>query len=421
MYAELLPPQRRRLHQRIADTFREQRPQLLSRADRSSELAVHLDRAGDHRGAFTALLAAADASETVAPGAALRHLERAFELWDEATQVLVEVHAAGVDRGVAHLVTGTPYLIRLAGCGITKPKHPVPGADVAGRVVAVGDEVTRFRPGDEVFGIATGTCAEYAAADEHKLVHKPANITFEQAGVAAISGGTALQALTDVGRLEAGQRVLVVGASDGVGSYAVQLAKAFGGVVIGVASAAKVDMVRSIGADDVIDYTAQDYLDGTTRHDLIIDIGGPNSIPRLRRALTATGTLVLTGGEGGGRWTGGFLERRLRAGCCRCSSGSASRGSSTRSTTRSSNASPSTSPAAPSCRSSIEPSTSNTFPTPSATSPRDGSPARRPSSSDPHETSRDDCRKPTNDATTTHRCVGRARDRRWLGCRGGSG
>ena len=231
----------------------------------------------------------------------------------ESTQVLIEVHAAGVDRGVAHLVTGTPYLIRLAGYGITKPKHPIPGADVAGRVVAVGDEVTRFRPGDEVFGIANGAYAEYAAADEHKLVHKPANITFQQAGVAAISGGTALQALTDVGRLEAGQRVLVVGASGGVGTYAVQLAKALGGVVTGVASTAKVDMVRSIGADDVIDYSTQEYLDGTTRYDLIIDIGGRNSIRRLRRALTPTGTLVLTGGEGGGRWTGGFLERQLRA------------------------------------------------------------------------------------------------------------
>ncbi len=230
-----------------------------------------------------------------------------------SSQVLIEVHAAGVDRGVAHLVTGTPYLIRLVGYGITKPKHPVPGADVAGRIVAVGDKVTRFRPGDEVLGIANGAYAEYAAADEHKLVHKPENVTFQQAGVVAISGGTALQALTDVGRLEAGQRVLVIGASGGVGTYAVQLAKALGGVVTGVSSTSKVDMVRSIGADHVIDYSTQEYLDGTTRYDLVIDIGGRNSLRRLRRALTPTGTLVLTGGEGGGRWTGGFLERQLRA------------------------------------------------------------------------------------------------------------
>ena len=204
-------------------------------------------------------------------------------------QVLIEVHAAGVDRGVAHLVSGTPYLIRLFGYGLTKPKHPVPGADVAGRVVAIGGDVTRFRPGDEVFGIANGAYAEYAAADEHKLVHKPGSITFQQAGVAAISGGTALQALTDVGRLEPGQRVLVVGASGGVGTFTVQLAKALGGVVTGVASTAKVDLVRSIGADDVIDYSTQEFLDGTTRYDLIIDIGGRNSIRQLRRALTPNG------------------------------------------------------------------------------------------------------------------------------------
>ena len=230
-----------------------------------------------------------------------------------STEVLIEVHAAGVDRGVAHLVTGSPYLIRLAGYGITKPKHPIPGADVAGRVVAVGDDVTRFRAGDEVFGIAKGSYAEYAAAAEHKLVHKPANVTAQQAGVAAISGGTALQALTDIGKLEAGQHVLVIGASGGVGTYAVQLAKALGGVVTGVCRTAKVDLVRAIGADHVIDYTAQDFVDGTTRYDLIIDIGGRNAIRRLRRVLTPTGTLVITGGEGGGRWTGGFLERRLRA------------------------------------------------------------------------------------------------------------
>jgi NADPH:quinone reductase-like Zn-dependent oxidoreductase len=229
-----------------------------------------------------------------------------------STEVLIEVHAAGVDRGVAHLVTGTPYLIRLAGYGITKPKRSVPGADVAGRVIEVGDQVTRFRPGDEVFGIANGSFAEYATASEHKLAHKPANITFQQAGVATISGITALQALTDVGNVQPGQHVLVIGASGGVGTFAVQLAKALGGHVTGVCSTAKVDMVRSIGADHVIDYTTDDFANGS-RYDLIVDIGGRNTIKRLRSALTPTGTLVITGGEGGGRWTGGFLERRLRA------------------------------------------------------------------------------------------------------------
>ena len=229
-----------------------------------------------------------------------------------STEVLIEVHAAGIDRGVAHIMTGTPYLIRLAGYGINKPKRSVLGADVAGRVIDVGEDVTRFRPGDEVFGVANGSFAEYAAASEHKLVHKPSNVTFEQAGVAAISGITALQALTDVGAIQPGQRVLVVGASGGVGTYAVQLAKALGGHVTGVCSTAKVDTVRSIGADHVIDYTTDDFADGT-RYDLIIDIGGRNTIKRLRSALTPTGTLVITGGEGGGRWTGGFLQRNLSA------------------------------------------------------------------------------------------------------------
>jgi len=228
-----------------------------------------------------------------------------------AGQVLIHVRAAGVDRGVWHLMTGEPYAMRLA-VGLSKPKQPVLGLDVSGRVVAVGADVTRFQPGDEVFGIASGSFAEYAAADEAKLVHKPANLPWEHAAVAAISGGTALQALTDVGDVQAGQRVLVVGASGGVGTYAVQLAKALGADVTGVCSTAKVDVVRSIGADHVIDYTQGDYLDGAATYDLILDIGGRNSVARLRRALTATGTLVIVGGEDGGRLTGG-IGRQLRA------------------------------------------------------------------------------------------------------------
>ena len=230
----------------------------------------------------------------------------------EPEQVLIEVEAAGVDRGVWHLMTGLPYVVRFAGYGLTKPKTPVPGMDVSGRVVGVGADVERFQVGDEVLGIARGSYAEYAVADESKLAQKPGNISFEQAAVTAISGITALQALTDIGKMELGQRVLVIGASGGVGSYAVQIAKALGGTVTGVASGAKADLVRSLGADHVIDYTRTDYLNGDTRYHLIIDIGGRNPVRQLRKALTRNGTLVIVGGEGGGRWTGGF-GRQLRA------------------------------------------------------------------------------------------------------------
>ena len=227
-------------------------------------------------------------------------------------EVLIEVAAAGVDRGVWHLVTGRPYLVRLAGYGVAKPKNPVPGLDVSGRVVAVGGQVQRFAVGDEVFGIAKGTYAQLAAAKEDKLAHKPEGLSFEQTAVAAISGITALQALTDVAELQPGQSVLVIGASGGVGTYAVQIAKALGATVTGVASASKADLVTSLGADRVIDYAVDDYLDGETRYDLILDIGGLNPIARLRRALTKAGTLVIVGGEGGGSITGG-LGRQFRA------------------------------------------------------------------------------------------------------------
>ena len=228
-----------------------------------------------------------------------------------ANEVLIEVHAAGVDRGVWHLMTGEPYLIRL-GFGLTKPKQPIVGLDVAGRVTAVGDQVDRFTPGDEVFGIASGSFAEFAVADQNKLAHKPGVVSMEHAGVAAVSGITALQALTEVGEVQQGQSVLVIGASGGVGTFAVQLAKELGAEVTGVASTAKVDMVRELGADRVIDYTTDDFVDDETRYDLILDIGGRNSIRRLRRALSPAGTLVIVGGEDGGRWTGG-IGRQIRA------------------------------------------------------------------------------------------------------------
>lgn len=227
-------------------------------------------------------------------------------------EVLIEVHAAGVDRGTEHLMTGLPYLIRVAGYGITRPKHRLPGLDVAGVVVEVGSEVTRFALGDEVFGISTGSFAPYAAAAEDKLALKPPTISMEQAAVAAVSGITALQALTDVGKCSSDQRVLILGASGGVGTYAVQLAKAIGAHVTGVASTVKLDLVRSLGADHVIDYTRTDFADGADHYDLILDIGGRSSIARLRRAMSRHGTLVIVGGEDGNRLTGG-VGRQLRA------------------------------------------------------------------------------------------------------------
>ena len=228
-----------------------------------------------------------------------------------AKQVLVRVHAAGLDRGAWHVMTGKPYLVRLV-FGIRKPKNPGVGQEVAGTVVAVGAAVTRFVVGDEVFGIARGAFAEYAVATEDKLAMKPVEVTFDQAAVVAISALTALQALRDVGHVQPGQQVLIVGASGGVGSYAVQLAKAFGAEVTGVCSAAKLDLVRSLGADHVIDYAHDDFADGTHRYDLILDIAGNSSISRLRRALTSTGTAVMVGGEEGGSLTGG-IDRQLRA------------------------------------------------------------------------------------------------------------
>jgi NADPH:quinone reductase-like Zn-dependent oxidoreductase len=226
--------------------------------------------------------------------------------------VLLQVKAAGVEIGTWHVMAGKPYLLRIMGFGLRKPKVLVRGRDVAGVVEAVGKDVTRFKPGDEVFGTADGSFAEYASAPESRLALKPKNLTFEQAAVVPISGGTALQGLRK-GNVQPGQKVLVVGASGGVGSFAVQIAKAFGGEVTGVASTAKVDFVRSIGADDVIDYTREDFADETRHWDLIIDTGGRRSLSELRRALTPEGTLVIVGGEGGGNWLGGF-DRNLRSG-----------------------------------------------------------------------------------------------------------
>jgi NADPH:quinone reductase-like Zn-dependent oxidoreductase len=223
-----------------------------------------------------------------------------------AGEVLVRVHAAGIDRGTWHLMTGRPYLMRIMGFGFRGPKNPVPGLDLAGTVVEFGTGVTRFRVGDAVFGIGQGSFAEYARAREDKLAHKPQALTLEQAAVLAVSGGTALQALREAGNLQPGERVLIVGASGGVGTYAVQLAKAFGAEVTAVASGRKLETVRSLGADHVIDYRQQDFADGTQRYDLILDVGGNTPLQRLRRALAPTGRLVFVGGEQGGDITAGM-------------------------------------------------------------------------------------------------------------------
>ena len=221
-------------------------------------------------------------------------------------EVLVRVHAAGVDRGAWHFMTGLPYPIRLT------PRPPALGRDLAGVVAAVGRKVTRFAPGDEVLGIGTGTFAEYVRASESKLVRKPAGLTYEQAAAIAISGLPALHGLRDQAKVRPGQTVLVIGASGGVGTYAVQLAKAFGAEVTGVCGPAKTDLVRSIGADHVLDYTRDDFADGSRQYDVILDIAGNAPLSRLRRALAPTGTLVILGGEDNGRWTGG-MGRQLRA------------------------------------------------------------------------------------------------------------
>jgi NADPH:quinone reductase-like Zn-dependent oxidoreductase len=194
--------------------------------------------------------------------------------------------------------------------GMRRPKNPVPGRDVAGTVVQVGAKVTRFSAGDEVYGVAPGSFADYAVTGENKLARKPTNLSFAQAAVVPISGGTALQALNDAGRLQAGQAVLVTGASGGVGSYAVQLARTLGAEVTGVCSTAKLDYVRQLGAHHVIDYTADDWADGSHRYDLILDIAGNPPIRRLRDALADHGTVVFVGGEDGGAITG--MSRQIR-------------------------------------------------------------------------------------------------------------
>jgi NADPH:quinone reductase-like Zn-dependent oxidoreductase len=226
--------------------------------------------------------------------------------------VLVRVHAAGAGPDVWHLMTGRPYFVRLMP-GFYRVKNRVLGRDLAGTVEAVGTKVTGLRPGDEVMGIAEGSFAELAVARPEKLVPKPARLSFEEAAAAPISGLTALQAIRDVAEVTPGQRVLVIGAGGGVGSLTVQVAKAFGAEVTGVAGTSKVDLVRQLGADEVIDYTREDFTDGSRRWDVIVDTAGRRPLRRLRRALAPRGTLAIVGGEGGGTWTAGFFRQILRA------------------------------------------------------------------------------------------------------------
>lgn len=224
--------------------------------------------------------------------------------------VIVRARAAGVDRGTWHLMTGQPYAVRLA-FGLRRPKHQMPGRDVSGVVAEVGRDVADVSVGDEVMGTADGSFAELALVPQRRIARKPVRLSFAEAAVLPVSGLTALQAVRDAGRVKRDDQVLVIGASGGVGSYAVQIAIAYGAEVTGVASGAKADLVRSLGATRVIDYTREDLFDGT-RYDVVLDIAGRRPLRQLRRLLAERGTLVILGGEGGGRWLGG-VQRQLAA------------------------------------------------------------------------------------------------------------
>jgi NADPH:quinone reductase-like Zn-dependent oxidoreductase len=228
-------------------------------------------------------------------------------------EVLIRVRAASVHIGDWHVMTGSPYVMRVAGFGFRAPKARVRGMDVAGTVEVVGKDVTRFQAGEDVYGVCDGAFAEYATARVGTLAAKPARLSFDQAAAIPTSACTALQALRDAGGIVAGQRVLIIGASGGVGLFAVQIAKAYGAEVTGVCSSGKVELVRSVGADHVIDYTADDVTATGQTYDLVLDMGGNRTLSKLRRCLTPRGTLVLVGGEGGGRLIGGTMARSLRA------------------------------------------------------------------------------------------------------------
>jgi NADPH:quinone reductase-like Zn-dependent oxidoreductase len=224
-------------------------------------------------------------------------------------EVLVRVRAVSVNPYDWHLMRGSPFLVRLGGYGLRRPRNSVPGIDVAGVVDAVGRDVKRLRPGDEVFGWCEGALAEYACAAQDHFVPKPANMTFEQAAAVPMAATTALQGLRDVGQVQPGHRVLVIGASGGVGTFAVQIAKALRAEVTGVCSTRNVELVRSLGADHVVDYTREDFVGAGRSYDVILQLAGTRSPSACRRALTTRGTLVLSSGEG--RFSG--LDRVVAA------------------------------------------------------------------------------------------------------------
>jgi NADPH:quinone reductase-like Zn-dependent oxidoreductase len=244
------------------------------------------------------------------PAAVLR-LEEVARPSPRRGEVLVEVAAASVDRGTWHLMAGRPQLMRLMGFGVRRPKALNPGRAFAGTVVEAGANVGELKPGDAVYGTCDGSFAEYVAAEVDKVAHKPRNLSFEDAAAVPVSAVAALQAVRDQADLEPGQRSLVIGASGGVGTFIVQLAKAHGGTVTGVASASKLDLVRQLGADQVIDYTQEDFADGHRTYDVVFDTGGNRPLSQVRRALAPSGTLVVVGGETDGKWLGGF-SRNVR-------------------------------------------------------------------------------------------------------------
>lgn len=237
----------------------------------------------------------------------LRDVDKPFV---QADEVLIRVHAAAVNIGDWHLLRGMPYVVRLV-AGLRRPRREIPGLDIAGQVEAVGANVQQFRPGDEVFGWCKGAFAEYAYAPASNLLPKPANLTLEQSAAIGDSAFTALAAVRDQGKVQPGQRVLINGASGGVGTFAVQIAKAFGANVTGVCSTANLDMVRSLGADQVIDYTREDFVQAGERYDVILDLVGNRSLSDCRRMLTRRGTYVVVGVKNMGRWLG--LGRQFKA------------------------------------------------------------------------------------------------------------